>query len=196
MAPTDSAGDHRHRYLAHRGCARPQSTLVLPPQPPPPWLSFSASSTKIRPRPVCAISSRKYSMMTSLALAALILGSSLQGTVVAVSQKPVIRPSREAPPLAGVKPPAGTRLVNMDIIVMPRSPGQPATYELANPQSAKTFRDQYALNAKQAGYRILISHLVVVGVRTDGTSIRLRVLEDSHGSAGILTVNPPKNLRV
>lgn len=87
-------------------------------------------------------------------------------------------------------------MVNMDIIAMPRSPGQPATYELANPQSAKTFRDQYALNAKQAGYRISINHLVVVGIRTDGTSIRLRVLEDSHGSAGILTVNPPKILRV
>ena len=132
--------------------------------------------------------------MTSVVMAVFMLASSANGTVAA-PQKPMTRPSIEAPPIAGVKAPPGTTLVNMDIIVTPRPRGEPAIYELANTQNATNFRDQYAQNARRAGYRILVNNLTVVGVKTDGTVIRLRVIGARHGCSGILTVKPPKNHR-
>ena len=87
-------------------------------------------------------------------------------------------------------------LVNMDIIVKPRPRGEPATYELRSVQSATVFRDQYALNAKRAGYQVATKNMLVVGVRKDGTSIRLRVIEAEGGSTAVLTVKPPANDRI
>lgn len=100
-----------------------------------------------------------------------------------------------APALAGITPPPRTTLANMDIAVNSRSPGAPAIYELNSPLMVTLFRDNYASNAEKAGYRITTRGNVVVGLRRDGTSIRLRVIRSGRGSKALLTVTPPANNR-
>ncbi|MBB5714200.1 hypothetical protein [Sphingomonas aerophila] len=133
--------------------------------------------------------------MTFIAIATLMMTLISDGTASAVPPAPVPRVGNEAPALAGVMPPAGTTLANMDITVKPRARGETAVYELRSQQSAAVFRDQYVLNARRAGYQVVAKGLLVVGARKDGTSIRLRVIEADRGSVAVLTVKPPTNDR-
>ncbi|WP_298090164.1 hypothetical protein [uncultured Sphingomonas sp.] len=133
--------------------------------------------------------------MTLIAIATLMMTPSANSTVNVAPPAPVLSVKAEAPALAGVTPPAGTMLANMDITVKPRSRGESAIYELSSSLSATMFRDQYALNAKRAGYRVVIRNLLILGVRKDGTSIRLRVIEADRGSAAVLTIKAPTNDR-
>lgn len=102
-----------------------------------------------------------------------------------------IRVVHTAPSLAGITPPPLTTLVNMDLIVKPHPRGEPAIYELRSPQGPTAFKNQYSVNAKQAGYSVVTRGRLIIGVRSDGTSIRLRVIEAGQGSSVILTVRPP-----
>lgn len=100
-----------------------------------------------------------------------------------------------APSLAGITPPVGTTLANMDIAINSRAPGTPVIYELNSPLMVTAFREIYTSNAKKAGYRVTTRGNVVVGLRRDGTSIRLRVIKAGRGSKALLTVKPPANNR-
>ena len=129
--------------------------------------------------------------MELIFVAALLASPFVTGTPSALGAKPISSASREAPALAGIRPPVGTTLVNMDIFVSSHPRGEPAVYELRSPLPATAFGNRYALNAERAGYQVVAPDRLVVGVRADGTSIRLRILAATKGATAILTVRPP-----
>ena len=133
--------------------------------------------------------------MRRIAAAALLMPSALTGAPSADPPTPVSSMRSQAPALAGVQPPAGTTLVHMDIFVAPHARGVPAVYRLRSPHDAATFLNRYKRNAKRAGYRVAMRHRSIVGVRVDGTSIRLHVLALNGGSTAVLTVTPPPDDR-
>jgi hypothetical protein len=133
--------------------------------------------------------------MSIIMLSMLIMMPSIDGKRFSLQPWQASKASVDAPALAGVTPPSQPTLANMDIIVKTRPHGEPAVYELRSLQSAATFASQYAVNAKRAGYRVFTKGQVVVGVKNDGTSMRLHVIEAERGSKAILTVKSPTNDR-
>jgi hypothetical protein len=133
--------------------------------------------------------------MTFMTLTMMIMMPSMHDGGASAPPMRMTKAGNDAPALAGVSPPPHTTLANMDITVKPRPHGEPAVYELRSPRSAATFASQYAANAKRAGFQVVTKGRVVVGIRNDGTSIRLHVIETERGSKAILTVKPPTNDR-
>ncbi len=100
------------------------------------------------------------------------------------------RPIVPMPPLGGISPPAGSDLLNMDIMTKPKPDGASGVYQIRSPLSPKEFRRLYASAAKTAGYKISAAVNKVVGIRDDGSSFRLVVYKALSGSSALLTIAP------